>query len=90
MTAATSIFLGVQHCLADQCVVAPATLTAETPLETLGIDSLERVELTLCLEKHFGVTLGDQCIKQCRTIGDITTVVQGASETQTETSGQEG
>ncbi len=82
MTTQNTPFLDVQQMIAEQCDVEPATVTVETPLESLSIDSLERVELALQLEKHFHITLDDQQVKRCLTVGDVTTLVQDALSVQ--------
>lgn len=47
-------------------------LTPETLLEDeLEIDSLERVELGIKLEKTFLLQLSDSDIRECTTLGDL-------------------
>ncbi|GCE28657.1 hypothetical protein KDA_41410 [Dictyobacter alpinus] len=53
----------------------------ETNLEEdLDMDSLERVELGVKLEKKFGVLLPDSVIRQCATIGDLTEAIVSSKE----------
>ena len=48
----------------------------ETPIEALGLDSLQRVELVAALEKSFGRHLPDTIYSQARTLGDLAAAVQ--------------
>lgn len=45
------------------CSLKPGSVTSETSLPTLGIDSLKFVSLVLAIEKHFGVNLMKKGLK---------------------------
>lgn len=55
-------------------------ITPETSLEEgLEIDSIERVEIGIKLEKTFGITLADDKIRKSATVGDLIQIVTDAT-----------
>lgn len=42
----------------------------------LGLDSLDRVELTMALEKEFQVTLSDEEAEKALTVNDFTSIIE--------------
>jgi 8-amino-7-oxononanoate synthase len=64
-----------QHALAMSGTVL-ADVTPETPIEALGLDSLQRVELIAALDKSFGRHLPDTVYSQATTLGDLASAVQ--------------
>ena len=42
----------------------------------LGLDSLDRVELTMALEKEFKVTLSDEEAEKALTVNDFTSIIE--------------
>lgn len=50
----------------------PTTVTAETPLDSFGVDSLVLIDLIFDLEQEFGVRLTAEELMSLRTIGDLT------------------
>jgi len=53
-----------------------ADVTPDTPIEALGLDSLQRVELIAALDKSFGRHLPDTVYSQAATLGDLAAAVQ--------------
>lgn len=51
-------------------------VTPETPIASLGLDSLQRVELVAALDKSFGKHLPDTVYSQAKTLGDLAAAVQ--------------
>jgi Acyl carrier protein len=47
--------------------------------EGLEIDSIERVEIGIKLEKTFGITLADDKIRKSATVGDLIQIVTDAT-----------
>ncbi|MFC3724451.1 acyl carrier protein [Neoaquamicrobium sediminum] len=45
------------------------TVTQETPIDELQIDSLDRTELVIHVEREFGVTVPDEKWDECTTVG---------------------
>jgi len=64
-----------QHALA-MSGTGLADVTPETPIEALGLDSLQRVELIAALDKSFGRHLPDTVYSQAATLGDLAAAVQ--------------
>ena len=53
------------------------TLLPETTLESLGIDSLEKIELIFDLEDHFGVRIPNENTK-ADTLQDVANLIDSA------------
>lgn len=63
--------------LVDQLGVLPTEVTAETKLDDLGVDSLDRVEVILALEAEFGVEIPDEDFDRVLTVNDIEQLITG-------------
>ncbi len=48
----------------------------ETALESLGMDSLDMVELVQECEDEFGITVGDDVAEKWKTLGDVLDYIQ--------------
>ena len=46
--------------IAGHAAIEPDTVTPESKLQDLGIDSLEAIEIIFDIEEHFGVNLPDR------------------------------
>ncbi|GCE21256.1 acyl carrier protein [Dictyobacter kobayashii] len=65
--------------LVKEHVSMDVDLSPDTLLEDdLSVDSLERVELGVKLEKKFGISLPDDKIRQSATVGDLIQLVLDA------------
>lgn len=64
-----------QHALA-MSGTGLADVSPDTPLEALGLDSLQRVELVAALDKSFGRHLPDTVYSHASTLGDLAVAVQ--------------
>lgn len=42
----------------------------------LGLDSLDRLDLTLMLEEKFGISLPDRDMGRCQTVADVVALVE--------------
>lgn len=54
----------LKQILVENCMlkIDPATIGEETPLfgpEGIGLDSLDALQITIAVEKYYGVTIGD-------------------------------
>lgn len=76
------IFSSVRQTIVSQFELDAAAIESATTFTELDIDSIERVDLTLQLEKQFGIQLPDQRVKTCQTIGELVDVVRMISEKQ--------
>ena len=62
---------------------ADTVLYPDTQLEDdLAIDSLELVELAVKLEKLFDIEVGNQQVRCCKTLQDLTGLVQSTKQVQ--------
>lgn len=64
-----------QHALAMSGAVL-ADVTPETPIEALGLDSLQRIELVAALDQSFGRHLPDAVYREATTLGELADAVQ--------------
>ncbi len=62
----------IKAIIAEQADIKDAnTLTKETVLEDLGLDSLDAVEIIMSLEEEFDVEVADEAFADVKTIGDV-------------------
>jgi long-chain acyl-CoA synthetase len=52
------------------------SITADTPIDALGLSSLERVELMMALEESFEVTVDEAQFAASKTVGDLESIVR--------------
>ena len=70
------VFEKVRQILADHKGIDPESITMESTFESLGLDSLDTVELLMQFEDEFGVTLqADQSLKS---VGDFVKLIEGS------------
>lgn len=62
--------------IAEQKGLDPKTLTMETNLVSIGLDSLDMVELSLDLEDAFGITINQNDIAGIKTLGQAVEFVE--------------
>lgn len=60
--------------LADHCDVDPSEITDETTFESLGIDSLDTVEMVMEMEEELGIEL--ELDEKVETIGEMVKFVE--------------
>lgn len=72
MTTAATII----HCIAKITGTASADITPATALESLGIDSLDQIEIAMDIEAALGISLPDDGIAG-ETVGDVIVMVEG-------------
>lgn len=69
----------VREVLADfiaGCPLAPEAMTDETVLvDGLGMDSLEKIEVTIRLEDIFSIELTDEATENVKTVGELIVLV---------------
>ncbi|MBK5213605.1 MAG: hypothetical protein JJE55_08105 [Flavobacteriaceae bacterium] len=62
----------IYHHIVDEYNVHPATVSKDAKLQDeLGIDSLDKVEISCDIEKKFSVTLDDEAIDNATTFGEL-------------------
>ncbi len=62
--------------LTERCDLKAETVTAETTLSTLDLDSLTMLEVTLHVEQEFGAALEPDDLLAAGTIGDLARMVE--------------
>ena len=70
----------VKQIIAKQARVPADQLTADTRLETLGIESIDVIEIVFALEEKFGVNLpfnaNESAVSEFETIGKVAAAVK--------------
>lgn len=61
----------VRTIIAEQLSIPVDTLNTEVTLDSLGADSLDRVEIVMNLEDHFTIEIDDEMAEKLRTVGDV-------------------
>lgn len=62
--------------IAEQLHIKPEEVTIASTLETLGADSLDRVELVMKFEEAFGVEIQDEEAEKLKTVSDLIAYIQ--------------
>ena len=68
------MFEKIQAYLANQLDISPDDITPETTFESLGIDSLDTVEMVMDLEEQLGVGL--ELEEKLATVGELVDFVE--------------
>ena len=68
------MFEKIQAYLANQLDISPDDITPETTFESLGIDSLDTVEMVIDLEEQLGVDL--ELEEKLATVGELVDFVE--------------
>jgi acyl carrier protein len=74
------LFDTVQNVLVDTFGVDAESVTADATFESLELDSLDLVELTLLIEEETGVKIEDDEVEQIRTVGDAVSLISEKSK----------
>ena len=72
------MFEKIAKYLADQLDIAVEDIKPETTFESLGIDSLDTVEMVMDLEEELGVEL--ELEEKVSTVGELVDFVEGKVE----------
>lgn len=70
-----------QECIrriAEAKAVSPDSITPETTLESLQVDSLDRVSLSFDMEEQYGVQISDSQLHEIATVRDVAVAVEQA------------
>lgn len=77
ISANTSVETQVKRLMADQFAVTESELTDNATFsDDLGIDSLDKYELFMGLEKQFGLQIPDEDAERLRTVGSVITYLK--------------
>ena len=63
--------------VANSKKLAPDSIGDDTTFESLGIDSLDKINLSFEVEEAFGIEIPDASIGTIRTVGDMVEGVRG-------------
>ena len=78
----TMIFERLQNSLAEQFDADPMKITKDTDLVAdLGADSLDLVELIMSFEEDFNISVVDEAVYECKTVGEITDFIESLINT---------
>lgn len=58
--------------------VPPESITPDTTLESLALDSLDRVTLSFDLEEHYRIQIPEHVLLSMQTVGDVANAVREA------------
>ena len=64
--------------IAEEKVIPPESITLDTTLASLAVDSLDRVTLAFDLEEQYGVEIPEAKLHQIMTVRDVAVAVQQA------------
>ncbi|MDQ1119367.1 MULTISPECIES: acyl carrier protein [Pseudoxanthomonas] len=84
-----SIESQIQTIVAQHAEIDPATLTPDTKLQELGVDSLEAIEILFDIEEHFDITFPQRDPKlDDGSLGKLVLAVEDALATKAATAAQ--
>ena len=72
-TAADNLEQQVIAIIAKKKKVDPATITAASTFEELGLDSLDAADLMFTVEETFNVLVPDEAAQSMRSVGEVVT-----------------
>ena len=61
---------------AKQLELDPSEITPDSTFESLGIDSLDVVDLVMSLEEEFDTEIPDEEVENIKTVGDIVKYIE--------------
>ncbi len=64
--------------IAEAKAIPESSITMETTLESIEVDSLDRVSLSFDLEEEYGVEIPESKLHQIRTVGDVAVAIEDA------------
>lgn len=70
-----------QECIrriADSKAIPADSITLETGLDSIEVDSLDRVSLSFDLEEEYGVEIPESKLHQIQTVGDVAVAIEQA------------
>ena len=68
----------VKDAVSQNMDVEKDKLTAETTLDSLSADSLDKIELIVALEEEFATSVDDDVLSRISTLDDCVTVIEQA------------
>ncbi|GAB1643576.1 acyl carrier protein [Krasilnikovia sp. MM14-A1259] len=74
-------FAAIAQLIGEKFEAPQAEITPDTVLESIEVDSLALIELTLLLQKQFGVTIPSGDVTPDNTVGELAAIVAAAEKT---------
>lgn len=72
-----SIFEKVQKIICNELHLDPSKVTEDANLkDDLGADSLDAVEIVMCIEDEFDLQIDDSYVSDIKTVGDIVKYIE--------------
>ena len=68
----------VMELIASRAEVEVKSISDASDLSDLGIDSLDRIELTMDLEEEFDIRIRDDDAEGARTVGDLVRILEAS------------
>lgn len=66
----------IVNLIAEQLHIQPSEVTLQSTLQSLGADSLDRVEMVMKLEEEFGVEVRDEDAEKLVTVADLVNYIE--------------
>lgn len=66
----------IKEIIGSQLAVEPENIADTTTFEDLGVDSLDKIEITLQLEESFQIEIPDSDTEKLLTIGDVVKYIE--------------
>lgn len=67
----------VEEILRDQKTLPDDPIDPATPLESLGFDSLDALNIVFALEETFKISISDDEVRDVRSLGRMVEIVEG-------------
>lgn len=71
-----SVLAEVRRLVAEACAVDPATISGETRLAGVGLDSVRAVDLMVALEERFGAAISEDEAVRLGTVAELAALVE--------------
>lgn len=65
------VFEKIRSIIADQFELDEDTITPDSTMDDLGIDSIDAVELVMSIEDEFDLEIPDEEMDNFKTVGDV-------------------
>ncbi|MGK2858474.1 MAG: acyl carrier protein [Thermoanaerobaculia bacterium] len=67
----------IEEIIRDQKTIPADSIDPATPLEILGFDSLDALNVVFALEETFKISISDDEVRDVRTLGRMVEIVEG-------------
>lgn len=67
----------IEEIVRDQKTIPTDPIDPDAPLETLGFDSLDALNIVFALEETFQISISDDEVRDVRSLGRMVEIVEG-------------